>query len=108
MTFQTILSLGEKKISAQKDILIVQSEIENLLAVTKEALDKVWPEFRAMAYFYLERTDRDIIDMPHTEKVAYVQRVYEDEFVKPMTQVLQSTLGDERAKQVMEVEIWIC
>lgn len=108
LTFATILSLGEKKISAQKDMLILQSEIENLLAVTKEALEKQWPEFRAMAYFYIERTDRDIIDMPHTEKVAYVQRIYEDEFIKPMMQVLESALGDERAKLVMEVELWTC
>ena len=62
LTFATILSLGEKKISVQKDVLILQSEIENLLAVTKEALEKEWPEFRAMAYFYIERTDRDILD----------------------------------------------
>jgi len=108
LTFSTILSLGEKKISSQKDMLILQSEIENLLAVTKEALDKQWPEFRAMAYFYIERTDKDILDMPHVEKVAYVQRIYEDEFVKPMTQVLQSAFGDERTKNIMEVELWIC
>jgi len=108
LTFSTILSLGEKKISSQKDMIILQSEIENLLAVTKEALDKQWPEFRAMAYFYIERTDKDILDMPHVEKVAYVQRIYEDEFVKPMTQVLQSAFGDERTKNIMEVELWIC
>lgn len=107
LTFQTILSLGEKKISGQRDMLILQSEVENLLAVTKEALEKEWPEFRAMAYFYIERTDRDIIDMPHNEKVSYVQRIYADEFVKPMTQVLESAFGEERAKNVMEVELWI-
>lgn len=108
LTFATILSLGEKKISVQKDVLILQSEIENLLAVTKEALEKEWPEFRAMAYFYIERTDRDILDMPHVEKVTYVQNIYEDEFIKPMSQILQRAFGDERAKNIMEVELWIC
>ena len=108
LTFATILSLGEKEISVQKDVLILQSEIENLLAVTKEALEKEWPEFRAMAYFYIERTDRDILDMPHVEKVTYVQNIYEDEFIKPMTQILQRAFGDERAKNIMEVELWIC
>jgi len=108
LTFATILSLGERKISVQKDVLILQSEIENLLAVTKEALEKEWPEFRAMAYFYIERTDRDILDMPHVEKVTYVQNIYEDEFIKPMTQILQRAFGDERAKNIMEVELWIC
>ena len=107
LTFQTILSLCENKLSSQKDVLILQSEVENLLAVTKEALAKEWPAFRAMAYFYIERTDRDIIDMPHLEKIAYVQHIYEDEFVKPMMQVLQGAVGEERAKKVMEVELWI-
>ncbi|MBQ3029708.1 MAG: hypothetical protein IJD24_00665 [Agathobacter sp.] len=107
LTFQTILSLFEKKLSSQKDVLILQSEVENLLAVTQEALEREWPAFRAMAYFYIERTDRDIIDMPHTEKIAYVQHIYEDEFVKPMMQVLQTAVGEERAKKVMEVELWI-
>lgn len=107
LTFQTILSLGEKKLFGQREMLILQSEVENLLAVTKEALEKEWPEFRAMAYFYIERTDRDIIDMPHNEKVSYVQRIYADEFVKPMTQVLEGAFGEERAKNVMEVELWI-
>ena len=107
LTFQTILSLFEKKLSSQKDVLILQSEVENLLAVTQEALEREWPAFRAMAYFYIERTDRDIIDMPHTEKIAYVQQIYEDEFVKPMMQVLQTAVGEERAKKVMEVELWI-
>lgn len=107
LTFQTILSLCENKLSSQKDVLILQSEVENLLAVTKEALEREWPAFRAMACFYIERTDRDIIDMPHTEKIAYVQQIYEDEFVKPMMQVLQTAVGEERAKKVMEVELWI-
>ena len=61
-----------------------------------------------MAYFYIERTDRDILDMPHVEKVTYVQNIYEDEFIKPMTQILQRAFGDERAKNIMEVELWIC
>ena len=56
----------------------------------------------------IERTDKDIIDMPHTEKIVYVERIYEDEFVKPMTQVLESAFGDARAKNVMEVELWTC
>lgn len=108
LTFSTILTLCDKKLSSQKDMLILQSEIENLLAVTKEALEKEWPDFRAMAYFYIDRTDGDILDMPHGEKVLKVQRIYNEEFIKPMTQVLQGAFGDERAKNIMEVELWIC
>lgn len=107
LTFQTILSLCEKTLSTQKDMLILQSEVENLLAVTKEALEKEWPGFRAMAYFYIDRTDKDIFDLPHSDKVERVHRIYEDEFVKPMKQVLESAFGEDRARNIMEVELWI-
>lgn len=107
LTYQTILSLCEKKLSVQKELLILQSEVENLLAVTKEALEKEWPGFRAMAFFYIERTDKEILDLPHGDKVEKVERIYEDEFVRPMTQILESAFGTERAKEIMEVELWI-
>lgn len=107
LTFQSILTLCEKKLSSQKDMLILQSEVENLLAVTKEAMEKEWPAFRAMAFFYIDRTDKDIEDLPHSDKVERVQRIYEDEFKKPMFQVLVDAFGEERARNVMEVELWI-
>jgi len=107
LTYQTILTLCDKQLSAQKDVLILQSEVENLLAVAKEALEKDWPQFRAMAFFYIDRTDKEICDLPHSDKVEKVQKIYENEFIKPMEQVLESAFGVERAKQVMEVELWI-
>ena len=68
LTYQTILNLSANNRKTQKEVLILQSEVENILAVTEEALDKVWPDFRAMAYFYLNRTDKDIFDLPHTDR----------------------------------------
>ena len=106
LTYQTILDLGAKGCETQKDVLILQSEVENILAVTEEALAKNWPDFRAMAYFYLNRTDRDIFDLPHSDKVAEVNRIYEGEFLAPMRAVISKSLGEERAKQILEVEVW--
>ena len=84
----------------------MQSEVENILAVTEETLEKNWPDFRAMAYFYLDRTDRAIYDLPHADKVAEVNRIYEVEFLAPMKALLEKYLGEERAKQILEVELW--
>ena len=106
LTYQTLLSLGTKGFPETRDVLIMQSEVENILAVTEEALEKEWPDSRAMAYFYLERTDREIYDLPHTDKVTEVNRIYENEFLAPMKEVLIKSLGEERAKQILEVEIW--
>lgn len=108
LTFQSILGLCRKDLSNERDLLILQSEVENLLAVTKEALEKNWPDFRALAFFYLERTDRELLDLPHGDKVEEVARIYDREFYKPMSQILESALGTERAKKILEVELWIC
>ena len=105
LTYQTILNLCAKGFTDTKDVLILQSEVENILAVTEEALEKDWPDYRAMAYFYLERSDREIFDLPHSDKVAEVSRIYETEFLAPMRQMLEKSLGEERARQIMEVEL---
>lgn len=106
LIYQTILNLCAKGCKSQKEVLILQSEVENILAVAEEALAKEWPDFRALAYFYLERTDREIYDLPHSDKVAEVERIYETEFLAPMRTVLVKCLGEERARQILEVEVW--
>ena len=106
LTYQTILTLCAKGFKEQKDVLIMQSEVENILAVAEEALEKEWPSYRAMAYFYLKRTDKEIFDLPHADKVAEVNRIYEKEFLAPMHQVLVGCFGEERAKETLEVDVW--
>ena len=103
LTYRSILELCGKK---EKDSLILQSEIENLMALAKEALKKNWPDFRAMAFFYLERTDKEIFDIPHADKVEKVTRVFENECLKPMRQMMTQCYGEEKAKQIVEVDLW--
>lgn len=103
LTYKSIVQLCEKK---EKNSLILQSEVENLMALTKEALEKEWPDFRAMAFFYLERTDQEIFDIPHSDKVDKVTRVFENECMKPMRQILEQCYGDEKARQILEVDLW--
>ena len=106
LTYQTILNLCGNAHKTQKDVLIMQSEVENILAVTEEALAKEWPDMRAMTYFYLDRTDKEIFDLPHADKVAEVSRIYENEFLSPIREILIKSLGEERARQILEVELW--
>jgi len=106
LTYQTLLELCSKGCKEQKDILILQSEVENILAVTEEALEKDWPSYRAMAYFYIDRTDREIFDLPHADKVAEVTRIYENEFLAPMRQVLTKCFNEEKANYTLEVDVW--
>lgn len=107
LTYSTIISLCGENVKEKKDVLILQSEVENLIAMTKEAMEKKWPEFRAMAYFYLGHSDREIFDLPHQEKIEMVTKTYTTEFYNPMKQVIEAALGEEKANKVMEVELWI-
>lgn len=106
LTYHTLLTLCAKGFNEPKDVLIVQSEVENILAVAEEALAKEWPSFRAMAYFYLDRTDEEILDLPHSDKVVEVNRIYEAEFLAPMRKVLTDCFGDEKANYTLEVDVW--
>ena len=111
LIYDTILSfigtLCQKEQAEIRDLLILQSEVENLMAMTEEALEKVWPDFRAMAYFYLGHTDEELLQLPHADKITFVEKMYADEFYRPMNQVIETALGTERASKVMEVELWI-
>ena len=86
--------------------MILQSEVENLLALTKEALDKEWPSFKAMAYFYLNHDDKEISDLPHADKVARVTDLYMNEFYNPMYRELIQYLDEGRVSQILEVDVW--
>ena len=105
-TYASILKLCDRDLSVNVNALILQSEVENLLAVTKEALGKNWPHFRAMAFFYIDRTDKDISDLPHLDKVVKVQGIYEEEFLRPFFNVVTGHLSEDRIKEIMEEDLW--
>lgn len=105
-TYESVLKLCDKKLRGSSDTLILQSEIENLIALAAEALEKEWPDFRAMAFYYIERSDKELFNLPHSEKVEKVCRIYENEFIKPLRDAMSGRLSDKRINQVMEVELW--
>lgn len=103
LTFSTILSLCEKDMKEKRDRLILQSEVENMMSITKEALEKVWPAFRELAYFYIEHTDKELSELPHQEKIQLVKKLYREEYYDPMKKELVAALGAERADKIMEM-----
>lgn len=107
LTYEAIITLCGKHMGNRSDLLILQSEVENLMAIAKEALTKEWPDSKEMAYYYLEHTDREIFELPHQDKVQVVKNMYESEFYSPMKEVIEDALGAERATEIMEVELWI-
>ena len=105
-TYVSILKLCDKDVNVKGNALILQSEIENLMAVTKEALEKEWPDFRALAFFYIDRTDGELSECPHPDKLVKVKKIYEDEFIMPFKEALVGRINAMRIKEIMEVELW--
>lgn len=108
---------------ADKDMLFLHSEIENLSDMIKEALEKETPDFYALAYFTATQNVGQIEELPHGEKVKKIRRIYEREFVKPMERILSEAMDkanismpilsanrdkskEERINYIMEEWIW--
>ena len=108
---------------ADKDMLFLHSETENLSDMIKEALEKEMPDFHALAYFSATQNVSKIEELPHGEKVKKIKRIYEREFVKPMECILSAAMEnanismpilsankdkskEERIDYIMEEWIW--
>lgn len=85
LTYDTILKLGPDFLGERADGIILQSEIENLISLSKEAIEKEKPDLLMLSYFYLKRSDKEICELPHGERIAKLQRVFSSEFLGNMT-----------------------
>lgn len=83
--FQTTLESVVKLTAGYKegaDCLIMQSEVENLIYLTQEGLDREKPDMFALAYFYLERSNKDLEELNFQQKVNKVSEIFETEFIE--------------------------
>ena len=71
-TYDTILRLGTKALNAPDQKLLLQSEIENLLALLKENLEKEEPEIAALTFYYQFGSDQELAQLPPAEKLSKI------------------------------------
>lgn len=107
----------------ESDMLFLHSETENLLDMVNEALEKEIPNLHALTYFVVTRDVKELVELPHAEKIKKVQRIYDREFVKPMERILSAAIDksdismsvlsqnkdktkEERINYIMEEWIW--
>lgn len=99
-TYDTILRLGTKALNAPDQKLLLQSEIENLLALLKENLEKEEPKIEALTFYYQLGSDQELVQLPPTEKLEKITYFYEREFRQPILQLLEN--GISRAGQLKD------
>ena len=87
-TYDTILRLGVRALEPEDQRILLQSEIENLLELLKENLEKEKPSFEALAFYEQEKGQTNLEELALTEKLSHIQSVYESEFCEPIMQML--------------------
>ena len=63
-TYDTIVRLGQKAYETADQRLILQSEIENLLALLRENLEKERPSAWKLAFYLMDHSEKDLADLP--------------------------------------------
>ncbi len=88
LTYETILKLSDKYDGSLEKRIIFQSEVENILAMIWEDLEKEKPDMLALTYFYLAGSDTELMELPPKGRLEKIQSVYELNFVRPMQRQL--------------------
>lgn len=83
-TFDAVVMLGTKYVEAEENAILLQSEIENLIALIQEGLEREKPDLFALSYFYLKRSNKELENLTFPEKVTKVMRIYQTEFISEM------------------------
>ena len=122
LSYATLLKFCLEGIE-EHEILFMQSEVENLIAITEESLEKECPNFKALAFFDIQRSVNQLVEFPHSEKINQISNFYESEFLSPMRAILleafKNTKEDmpiltehkhltltERADYILKEKIW--
>lgn len=115
LTYDTILRLAPKYAQSHQDGIILQSEIENLLAISREVMERKVPNLFALSFFYIGRSDKELVEMPYSAKIQKVEQIYEKEFLSEIRDEMItcarkaeeikrefSTSGDRKSARILE------
>lgn len=93
-TFDALLKLEPGRETNDQETLILQSEVENLLALSRECLDREKPEIAGLCYYGLTRSGRELEKLPPEERLEKIRRVYRNEFLERMREVLTDCIQE--------------
>lgn len=98
LTYATLLELCMQGLTQEIEVILMQSEVENLMAFVQEALQKPCPNFKALTFFLLEHSEEELEELPHLEKLNTILALYEEQFLDPMKQLLLQAFENTNAK----------
>ena len=87
-TYDTIVRLGIKALDKDDQKLILQSEVDNLIALLEENLEKKQPSAWKLCFFTLNHGEQELIELPPAEKLNCIDTTYQQEFLQPIIALL--------------------
>lgn len=96
-TLNSVVKLGEKYGTSDQRTIILQSEIENLIYLTNEGLEREKPDLFALSFFYLNKSNADLAELTFPEKINEIHRFYEVEFLGQIMQQLTNCVKQAEA-----------
>ena len=85
------------KASSFDNGIILQSEIENLIHLTNEGLERKKPDLFALSYFYLGHSNKELAELNFTQKTKRVHEIYYEEFWKDILKQLEACVKQAEA-----------
>lgn len=103
--YETILKVGNEFVSTGVKALILQSEVENLIALSDEILERKEPDMEMLSYFYLHYSSDGLVKLSPKEGIVTISNIYQEEYVDTMLQLLQTaiTRADDRKKELEQI-----
>jgi hypothetical protein len=88
---------------ADNERILLLSEIENLRALIKEKLERQKPQPIALAFFYLNHKDAELVNLPPEKRLAKINAIYDDEFLQSMRgKTASAGISEEELAQVID------
>lgn len=107
LTYETILKLMDHFDGKNDHTIILQSEVENILAIAAENLEKEKPNMLALTYFYIVGSDAQLTELPPKMRLEKITSKYEAEFINPMRNELRK-IEDFSVEQLHALIFRIC
>lgn len=87
-TIEGLIQMQTDLLSGKTDILIAQSEVENLMEMLYEGIEKEKPDLFELSSFYVQHTDHELAELPHRKQLERIHELYLEEFADPIHPVL--------------------
>lgn len=98
-TISSLINLGPEYIAGNADPLMMQSEVENLIAMICEGIEKEKPDLFELASFYVNHSDADLEELSHSMQLEKVHEVFQEEFLEPILPIVKGMMAKRYATQ---------